>query len=314
MKLLLVGPGKMKIPNDGWGAIEIVIWQLKLHLEALGHQVDILNKTGREAALEAKPWKYDYVHLHFDVYTPLWVELSEQYRFNLIVTSHHSYAAYPKHWSPNYKNTFQSLLKAKKILALSHEVKATYDLAGYSGKVDVLPNGVEISKIKFSTDPGSGKAICLGRIQPRKQQAKLSQLINSNGLFHCDFVGPISDPKFTWNNRNTHYLGQWNRSQVHDNLTNYSCLLLPSSGEAHALVVLEALAAGLSIVVTPEASANLNTSLPFVNVEKLSEHYIKIASQACRDNVKYRRQIRNYAELNFDWKIIAEKYVQILQK
>lgn len=52
MRLLLVGPGKMKIPNDGWGAVEIVIWQLKLHLMALGHMIDILNTPGLKAALE----------------------------------------------------------------------------------------------------------------------------------------------------------------------------------------------------------------------------------------------------------------------
>jgi hypothetical protein len=228
MKLLMVGPGKMKIPNDGWGAIENVIWQLKLHLEALGHQVDILNKTGREAALEAKPWEYDYVHLHFDVYAPLWVELSKQYKFDLIVTSHHSYAAFPKKWSSDYNNIFRSLLKVKHHLVLSPEIKQTYDHAGYSGKIAVLPNGTEISKIKFSNQPGNRKAICLGRIGLRKQQAKLSQLINIDGRLQCDFVGPKGKHKFSWNNRNTNYLGEWNRSQVHHNLTNYSCILLPS--------------------------------------------------------------------------------------
>jgi glycosyltransferase involved in cell wall biosynthesis len=314
MKLLLVGPGKMKIPNDGWGAIEIVIWQLKLHLEALGQKVDIFNQTGRQAAIEAQPWKYDFVHLHFDSYAPLWVELAEEYNFQLIVTSHHAFAPNLKACSSEYKtNIFPSLLKVKKHLALSQEIKETYRHAGCTGKIAVLHNGTEISEMKFSEHPGNGKAICLGRIGNRKQQAKLSQLINTVGGLTCDFVGPISDRKFTYNNQNTYYLGKWNRTQVHHHLTNYSCLLLPSKAEAHALVVLEALAAGLSVVVTPEASANLDQSLPFINVEKFSKNYIQIASQACRDNAKYRRQIRNYAEQKFDWKVVTKKYLQILK-
>ena len=98
------------------------------------------------------------------------------------------------------------------------------------------------------------------------------------------------------------------------NLTKYSCLVLPSRGEAHARVVIEALAAGLSVVVTPEASANLDRSLPFIYVRKFSPDFIKTAAQACRDNVKYRIQIRQYAEKHFDWKIIAKRYVRILKR
>lgn len=314
MKLLMVGPGNMKIPNDGWGAIEIVIWQLKLHLEALGHKVDILNKRGRKAALKARPWKYDFVHLHSDKHAHLWVELQKQYRFQLIATTHHSYAAFPKYWRAADQQTHRSLLQINHQAVLSREIKKVFLRAGYAGKLAVLPNGAEISKIQFSGRSGNGKAVCLGKISSRKQQAKLAQLIDRVGGLDCDFVGPIADPRFTCNHRNTHYLGQWNRSQVHRLLTGYSCLLLPSRGEAHALVVMEALAAGLSVVVTSEASANLDRSLPFVHVEKLSEEYIRTAARACRDNAKYRRQIRDYAKRNFDWKRTAKQYLRILRK
>ena len=43
MKVSIVGPGIMPIPPKGWGAVEILIWDQKLALEKLGHEVDIVN-------------------------------------------------------------------------------------------------------------------------------------------------------------------------------------------------------------------------------------------------------------------------------
>ena len=43
MKIAIVGPGIMPIPPTGWGAVEILIWDQKLALEELGHEVRIVN-------------------------------------------------------------------------------------------------------------------------------------------------------------------------------------------------------------------------------------------------------------------------------
>ena len=43
MKIVIVGPGIMPIPPTGWGAVEILIWDSKIALEKLGHQVLIVN-------------------------------------------------------------------------------------------------------------------------------------------------------------------------------------------------------------------------------------------------------------------------------
>ena len=43
MKVAIVGPGIMPIPPTGWGAVEILIWDQKLALEKLGHEVLIVN-------------------------------------------------------------------------------------------------------------------------------------------------------------------------------------------------------------------------------------------------------------------------------
>ena len=55
MKISIVGPGIMPIPPTGWGAVEILIWDQKLALEKLGHQVDIVNTKS--------PIAVSYTHL-----------------------------------------------------------------------------------------------------------------------------------------------------------------------------------------------------------------------------------------------------------
>ena len=43
MRIAIVGPGIMPIPPTGWGAVEILIWDSKVALEKLGHEVKIVN-------------------------------------------------------------------------------------------------------------------------------------------------------------------------------------------------------------------------------------------------------------------------------
>ena len=39
MKIALVGPGIMQIPPDGWGAVEMLIWDYYQVIKDLGHRV-----------------------------------------------------------------------------------------------------------------------------------------------------------------------------------------------------------------------------------------------------------------------------------
>ena len=59
----------MPIPPDGWGAVEMLIWDYYQVLTELGHEVDIINTPDRKEIVE-KIWNgdYDAVHLHYDVF------------------------------------------------------------------------------------------------------------------------------------------------------------------------------------------------------------------------------------------------------
>jgi glycosyltransferase involved in cell wall biosynthesis len=308
MKILLVGPGIMPIPSMGWGAVETVIWQQKIHLEKQGHKVDILNKRGLLAALRAKPKDYDLVHLHYDELAGFWVKLSKILKFPLFITSHYGYAAFPDKWESYYKKIFKALMKSDHLLVLSPEIKQVYKSKGYKGWIGVTPNGTEVNEMGFKKN-GNGKAICLGKVEKRKRQADLANLLSKSDV-KIDFVGPKVDENFHTNDKNVKYLGVWDRDQVHKNLTDYATLVLFSDGEAHALVICEALAAGLSVVVSKEASANLDLSKPWIFVEEeLDKKTALDIKEACAQNLKFREKIREYAITNFSWDAAMRNYI-----
>jgi glycosyltransferase involved in cell wall biosynthesis len=99
-------------------------------------------------------------------------------------------------------------------------------------------------------------------------------------------------------------------------MTEYKCLVLLSDGEAAPLVVPEALSAGLSIVVSKTAAANLDTSLPFIHVLEngLDDRSSDVIAKAIQENVKYRKQIREYAVSYFDWSVICKEYIKIVKE
>ena len=72
MKIAIVGPGIMPIPPTGWGAVEILIWDQKLALEELGHEVRIVNTaSGIEILKEINEFRPDFVHVQYDDFVEL---------------------------------------------------------------------------------------------------------------------------------------------------------------------------------------------------------------------------------------------------
>ena len=96
-------------------------------------------------------------------------------------------------------------------------------------------------------------------------------------------------------------------------MTNYANLALLSDGEAHSLVCLEALSAGLGLVISEYCTANLDTDLPFIDVipeERIQEtEYIKQVLKENREkSIPLRNEIRKYAVDNFAWESVIKDY------
>jgi glycosyltransferase involved in cell wall biosynthesis len=98
---------------------------------------------------------------------------------------------------------------------------------------------------------------------------------------------------------------------LYNSLTDYGNLVLLSDGEAHPLVVCEALICGLGVVVSSVASANLDLSMPWITVipdDKLGD--VDYVTRAIEENrttaVTMRAAIREYGLSTFTWTLRAE--------
>lgn len=188
---------------------------------------------------------------------------------------------------------------------------------GFPCPIHVHPNGLFPEDMAFGPEPTNPKAVVLGRIEPRKKQEFLAEALRGLPV-SCDLIGPLSGnvaPGFDGNGANVRRRGEWTRREVCDNLTQYAALVLLSDGEAHPLVVIEALAAGLSVVVSEEASANLDVSLPFVHVvDRDNPGAVALAIEtAVATNPRHRIAIRRYAEATFAWDVIMPRYLNFAE-
>jgi len=149
----------------------------------------------------------------------------------------------------------------------------------------------------------------LGKIDKRKNQAKYQ------GITDIDFVGGCHDNLFDKTNPN--YLGEWSRDQIHEHLTDYSNMVLLSSGEADPLVVKEGLIAGLGVVVNRSSAENLDTTLDFITIiEDNKMDDLEFISEKIKENreicILKRKEIREYGISQFDIKNEVYKYIKLV--
>ena len=313
MKIAIVGPGIMPIPPTGWGAVEILIWDQKLALEELGHEVRIVNTaSGIEILKEINEFRPDFVHVQYDDF----VELCPYIQYPNAITSHFGYLEQPNRWDyygPRVASKFAQI--KPNIFCLSPGIKDVYEkeMGIPSDQLFVTPNGVNVDKFKFEKLPlteDMTKSIYLAKIDYRKRQ-HMFQSIKS--LY---YAGNNADPRFDTSNN---YLGEWSKETLYNNLTNYGNLVLLSDGEAHPLVCLEAFAAGLGVVISQWAAANLDVDKDFITVipdDKIGDMEF-VDGELVRNryySVNHRPEIREYAE-SFSWtKVIEKYYVPAMEK
>lgn len=313
MKICIVGPGIMPIPPTGWGAVEILIWDYKQTLEKLGHEVLIVNtRDMNEIVRQCNEYNPDFVHVQYDEF---WQVCDFLNCPNVAITSHFGYIDQPNRYDGYYNfimNGFISMRKGK-IFALSPSIAEQYRSRGFDeSRLFVVPNGVRDDLFRF--DPNCvlpEESIYLAKIEPRKRQFMFQHIEGLN------FAGNVIDNRFDTSSQR--YLGEWSKPQLYENLTKYANLVLLSDGEAHPLVCLEAMSAGLGLVISECATANLDTNLPFIDVVPESRiadtDYVRtVIVENRKKSVQMRDEIRRYAVDNFSWDNIVKehffKYVQ----
>ena len=303
MKITLVGPGLMPIPPTGWGAVEILIWDYKLILEKLGHEVQIVNTQNLNVALqEISSFNPDFVHIQYDDYVYLYPHLN----YPCAVTTHFAYLERPEMMGPYKQRVFDAYSKiCPNIFGLSDGINQVYEEEGIpKNKLFLNPNGVNLKNFRTTLTPKhSDKSVYLATIDHRKRQF-LFQDIES-----LWYAGNIRDNRF---DSEKNYLGEWDKPYLYDNLTDYGNLVLLSDGEAHPLVCMEALASGLGVVVCEWGKANLDITKEFITViseDKISDiNYIEKQIVKNREySISHREEILEYAK-QFDWEQVIKNY------
>ena len=308
MKIVLIGPGIMPIPPTGWGAVEILVWDTKVALEKLGHEVLIINtKNGREIIDKINTFRPDFVHVHYDEFVPIVPFI----QYPNAITSHYGYLERPKMFG-GYANVANEFMRVKpNVFCLSEGIEKVYNIMFNITNTFVTPNGVNLNEFNYVSDPDyPDRSIYLAKIDYRKRQ-HLFQSIDS-----LWYAGNIADDRF---NTKKNYLGEWSKDRLYNELTDYGNLVLLSDGEAHPLVCMEALASGLGVVVCEWGKANLDTTKEFITVipEDKIEDISYVEEQIIKNreySVAHRDEIREYGE-QFDWvKVIEKHYLPNVEK
>jgi len=303
MRITLVGPGIMPIPPIGWGAVEILVWDTKNALESLGHKVQIVNtKDPRNIISEINQFRPDFVHVHYDEFIGVYSYI----QYPKAITSHFGYLERPEMFG-GYANILQAFARIKpNVFCLSEGIRKVYKVMADipEDQLYVTPNGVNSEVFEYKDTPQyPNRSIYLAKIDYRKRQ-HMFQSIDS-----LWFAGNNADSRF---NTGKNYLGEWDKPTLHKNLTEYGNLVLLSDGEAHPLVCMEALAAGLGVVVSEWGRANLDDTKEFITIipeNKISD--IEYVEQKIIENreysVKNREEILKYST-QFDWVKVIKKY------
>lgn len=316
IRLVIVGPGIMSIPPKGWGAVESLIWDQKCVLEEdHGIEVQIVNSPDRATIIhEVDRFDPDIVHIQYDEFA----DLVDQFRCKrIILTSHYGYLSRVREMHGHYADFIQRFVYASLngayLHCLSPEIQNV--LLEFGAKRDrtfVLPNGANEKLFRYTIDAEKpNRSIYLAKIETRKRQHVYQE------FDIIDFAGNCVDDKF--NTSRSNYLGEWTKEHLYEHLTEYANLVLLSDGEAHALVCCEALIAGLGLVVSEAAAANLDRSQPFIRVipmDRLDDlKYIReaiIENQFVSRNM--RERIREYALQHFSWRQIWRQYIEFVRR
>jgi glycosyltransferase involved in cell wall biosynthesis len=311
MKVVIVGPGIMPIPPTGWGAVESLIWDYKLELEKRGVTVRIVNTPNPQEIIRlVNAEQANVVHIQYDNHYPIVPHLHCK---NIVLTSHYGYLdSLEQRPADHYWHIFRGFIQSPGyIQALSPSIRDMYVKHGADPRrVAVVHNGANHHLFRYTDTPQHPhRSIYLAKIDYRKRQYLYQDIM-------CvDFAGNLADNRFNARRRN--YLGEWSKTVLYQHLTDYANLVLLSDGEAHPLVCCEAMVAGLGLVVSRYAAANLDTSLHWIDVipdDKLEDiaYVIHVIKQNQERSLVYRKEIREYALQHFTWERVVERYLEQL--
>ena len=313
MKLALVGPGIMSIPPNGWGAVEMMLWDYYNILKSNSIDVVLINIPDRNEIVKlVNEGNFDVVHIHYDAFSDILAFLKPKV---VIISSHYPFINdKSKYNQDGYHSVFNKIVKEKNAYIFASSQKDINTFLDAGVKEERLFHsklGIDSSSYLFTKEHEFDKTICFSQIVNRKRQYMIQNIEN------IDFFGKYSDSNFNLKN----YKGEIGRKELNKLITKYSNFILISSTEnTTPLVVKEALVCGLGVVVSETVSVELDVSKPFISVLKENEinneETIKqILEKNKKESIFRREEIREYGINNFDLKnILVNQYLKKIEQ
>jgi len=309
MKIAIVGPGIMPIPPNGWGAVEMMIWDYFNILKQLNIDVDIINTSDKiEIVNKINIKNYDIVHIHYDIFADLIKFLKPKVK---IISSHYPYINNPEYYiRDNYQNVLPNIIDNKDFYIFASSEKDINTFVKFGANKDKIylnKLGIKENEYNFLANPEYDKTLCFSQIVERKRQFVIQDIEK------IDFMGRLDDSRF---NNLKNYKGEVDRKFLNQEISKYSNFILISSVEnTTPLAVKEALICGLGVVVSEAVAYELDRELDFISV--IEEKYIndlnyirEKISENKLISIKQRNKIREYAVNEFGLEsIIKNSYI-----
>lgn len=270
-KILIIAPGEVSIPSTGWGAVEYIVSKHAKLLNNYGFEVIVLNSWHHRDWFKALRMRPSFVILHYDIFSVRWHFYRKFFRIPTLVVSHFGFAAFHNLWNKTFRRSFRYFTRFEYIGCLSPQIWTEFVSLYPAANFVLIPNGTEINDYAEVSSTRYEKFIVLGKVEERKKQIAMSTKLKNHELI--DFVGPIQDPAFINlpEKAKKQYLGEWNREKINTELPKYRGLVLMSDAEADALVLHEALSAGIEIFVSQNAIGSQSTNEWIHLVEDLDD-------------------------------------------
>jgi len=309
LNIFISDPGILEIPPKGWGAVEKVIWNYKIQLEKLGHNVDIQVPWGFKR-------EYDIYHVH----TPNqgFVDLYNAKKpFIYSLHDHHAYLWGKK--SLCYDENFDVMKKS--IISLTH-AEYLIDYFSDTDKLFYLPHGVDTELyVDKNYKKDDHKLLCVAsngllfnETNDRKGFRYAIEAARNLNL-PITIVGPKSNQTYFNDNKDLleynklNIIYDANEEELIEIYNQHTIFLHLSDLEAgHPnLTLLESLSCGLPIVGTYLGKDDLGgltkskRSTPDVvnKIKIVIDNYDKLKEEALKTSKKY------------DWSIVVKKLEQI---
>jgi len=221
----------------------------------------------------------------------------------------------------------------KKLFSISHTVKNDI-LERYNIDSNVIYNGIETKKIETKKRYNANllfRIIIVSRLQHEKKGQHIVlealSILKKKGInkIHLDFIGSGKSESYLKSmterlglEQQVSFLGLQDREYIYSHLKDYELLIQPSIYEGFGLTIIEAVAAGLPVLVSAcdgplELMKELNTGYMFNKgdakdcAEKIGKIMLEYGTYKMLQNIE---QNKNKVKENFDISFTANEYLQ----